>query len=197
MTDSRDFFAARAATWDERFPDDGPLYERAVSQSQPQPGEVALDIGCGTGRALPYLRAAVGRRGTVIGLDLTVQMLAEVRARRRDTTPGGLVLADAARLPVRTGSCDVLFAAGLLHHLADPAEGLREFARVARPGGRLALFHPIGRAALAARHGMTPDPDDIRGEARIVAAFANTGWRVELVDDSAERYLALAVRGSL
>jgi SAM-dependent methyltransferase len=194
VTSSRDFFAVRAATWDERFPDDGPQYERAVAQLHPKPNDVALDIGCGTGRAMPYLRAAVGARGTVIGLDLTGEMLAEVRARHRDTTPGGLVRADAARLPVPTASCDSLLAAGLLHHLVDPIAGLREFARVARPGARLALFHPIGRVALAARHGATPDPDDIRGEARIVEAFARTGWRAELVDDSAERYLALAVR---
>jgi SAM-dependent methyltransferase len=196
VTDSRDFFAARAATWDDRFPDDGPRYEHAVAELQPRPGGVALDIGCGTGRALPYLRAAVGPRGTVVGLDLTVQMLGEARARKRDATPGGLVRADAARLPVLTGSCDSLFAAGLLHHLRDPIAGLREFARVSRPGARLALFHPIGRAALAARHGGVPAADDIRGEARIAGAFASTGWRVQLVDDSTERYLALAVRES-
>ncbi len=44
---------------------------------------------------------------------------------------------------------------------------LLEFARVARPGARLALFHPIGRAALAARRGREVSPDDIRAEAHI------------------------------
>jgi SAM-dependent methyltransferase len=194
VTDSREFFAARAATWDKRFPDDGPRYERAVAALRPRPAGVAVDVGCGTGRALPYLRAAVGPRGTVIGLDLTVQMLAEVRARQRDTTPGGLVLADGARLPLQTASCDSLFAAGLLHHLADPLAGLREFARVCRAGARLALFHPIGRVALAARHGGVPDPDDIRGAAALSVAGRTSGWEVEDVYDGPDRYLALAVR---
>ncbi len=58
----------------------------------------------------------------------------------------------------------MVFAAGLVHHLPDPAAGLAELARVTRPGGRLVLFHPSGRAALAARHGRTltryEDPED-------------------------------------
>jgi len=165
-----DFFASRAATWDERFPDDGPRYQRAVAELAPRYGGVAVDIGCGTGRALPFLRAGVGPAGCVIGLDLTVQML-DVAARRIDR-PGGLIRADAGRLPLAAGSCDALFAAGLLHHLPDAVAGLREFARVSRPGARLALFHPIGRAALAARHGGVPAPDDIRGEGPLTAARA-------------------------
>jgi SAM-dependent methyltransferase len=192
--DEREFFAARAATWDERFPDDGPSYAAAVAELAPPVGGVAVDIGCGTGRALPYLRAAVGPRGTVIGLDLTPQMLAEVAGRARIDAPGGLVLADAARLPLAERSCDALFAAGLLHHLADPVAGLREFARVARPQARLVIFHPIGRVALAARHGSTPHPDDVRGEVALRRAGAAAGWRLERIDDGDARYLALAVR---
>jgi SAM-dependent methyltransferase len=187
-----EFFAARAATWDEKFPSDGPRYALAVSELAPRVGGVAVDVGCGTGRALPYLRLAVGPLGTVIGLDLTTEMLAVAAA--RVTTPGGLLLADGARLPLATASCDALFAAGLLHHLHDPLAGLREFARVARAGARLALFHPIGRVALAARHGGSPDPADVRGEAQLTPALTASGWQLEKIDDAAERYLALAVR---
>jgi SAM-dependent methyltransferase len=195
VTDHRnDFFASRAATWDDRFPDDGPLFQQAVVELAPPTGAVAVDIGCGTGRALPYLRAAVGPSGVVVGLDLTVEMLVEARRRGRALVPGGLIRADAARLPLRDAACDALFAAGLLHHLADPVAGLCEFARVCRPGARLALFHPLGRAALAARHGSTLHPDDVRGEARLVPALAATGWSAELVDDGDDRYLAVAVR---
>lgn len=193
-TSSRDFFATRAATWDERFPDDGPRYARAVAELAPVRGGLAVDVGCGTGRALPFLRAAVGPHGCVVGVDVTRQMLAEATTRGRVTQPGGLLQGDGARLPLPSGQVDALFAAGLLHHLDDPQAGLREFARVSRLGARLALYHPIGRAALAARHGTTPDPDDVRGETRIVAALAANGWSAESVDDADDRYLVLAVR---
>jgi SAM-dependent methyltransferase len=154
---------------------------------------VVLDAACGTGRALAPLRAAVGPTGRVIGIDLTDEMLTAAVREGRDHV-AHLVLADVTGLPLANESLDAIFAAGLLPHLDDPIVGLRELARVSRENARLALFHPIGRAAIASRHGHLPDPDDIRTEPRIRAALAQSGWRCELVDDAESRYLVLAVR---
>ncbi|WAL63443.1 class I SAM-dependent methyltransferase [Amycolatopsis cynarae] len=190
---TRAFFGPRAAGWEDRFPDDVPGYRRAVAELGPPPGGAVADVACGTGRALPELRAAVGEGGTVLGIDLTAEMLAEAtRLGRRESAV--LVLADAMRLPLATGSLDAVFAAGLLTHLPDPLRGLAELARVARAGARLAVFHPIGRAALAARRGHALRPDDIRAEPHIRSALASTGWRCDSVDDGPDRYLALATR---
>ncbi|MEV6355029.1 class I SAM-dependent methyltransferase [Streptomyces hydrogenans] len=195
-TDVRAFFATRAADWDSRFPDDGPAYAAAVAEIDLSPGDSVLDAGCGTGRALPPLRTAVGPSGTVIGADLTPEMLAQaVRAGRLG--PEGattLLLADVGRLPLRDGGLDAVFGAGLVSHLADLVADLRELARVVRPGGRLALFHPIGRAALAARHGRQLTPDDLRAEPRLRRVLAEAGWRLATYVDEDARFLALAVR---
>ncbi|MFJ6409829.1 class I SAM-dependent methyltransferase [Streptomyces hydrogenans] len=195
-TDVRAFFATRAADWDSRFPDDGPAYAAAVAEIDLSPGDSVLDAGCGTGRALPPLRTAVGPSGTVIGADLTPEMLTQaVRAGRLG--PEGattLLLADVGRLPLRDGGLHAVFGAGLVSHLADPVADLRELARVVRPGGRLALFHPIGRAALAARHGRQLTPDDLRAEPRLRRVLAEAGWRLDTYVDEDARYLALAVR---
>ncbi|WP_411074697.1 class I SAM-dependent methyltransferase [Streptomyces sp. cmx-4-7] len=191
----REFFGARAADWDSRFPDDGPAYAAAVAELGLRPGDSVLDAGCGTGRALPPLRAAVGPSGTVVGVDLTPEMLGRaVLAGRGGADGGTLLLADVGRLPVRDGALDAVFGAGLVSHLANPAEGLRELARVVRPGGRLALFHPIGRAALAARHGRALSPDDLRAEPRLRPLLAGAGWRLVDYVDEDTRYLALSVR---
>jgi SAM-dependent methyltransferase len=193
LTSTREFFGPRAAGWEDRFPDDDPLYAKAIAELAPAPGGVALDVACGTGRALPFLRAAVGATGTVVGVDVTAEMLATAtRLGRRSS--GVLVMADAVCLPFRDESHNSVFAAGLLPHVPDPPAALRELARICRSGARLALFHPIGRAALANRHGHEPDPDDVRTESRIRPLLAATGWTCELVDDAADRYLVLAVR---
>lgn len=76
---TRQFFGPRAAGWEQRFPDDGPQYARAVAALELTPGMSVLDLGCGTGRALAPLRAAVGPTGRVAGLYATPEMLAEAQ----------------------------------------------------------------------------------------------------------------------
>ncbi|MEV7078904.1 class I SAM-dependent methyltransferase [Streptomyces sp. NPDC093516] len=193
QTRVQEFFAARAADWDTRFPDDGPAYAAAVAELGLRAGDRVLDAGCGTGRALPPLRAAVGPSGVVLGADLTPAMLREAVRAGRDRD-GTLLLTDVAALPLRAGSLDAVFGAGLISHLPNPAEDLRELARVVRPGGVLALFHPIGRAALAARHGRPLTPDDLRAEPNLRPLLAGSGWRLTSYVDEDTRFLALAVR---
>lgn len=193
--DVQEFFAARAADWDARFPDDGPAYAAAVTGIGLRPGDAVLDAGCGTGRALPALRDAVGPGGTVVGVDLTPAMLeAAVRAGRDDS--GALLLGDVGRLPLRDGVFDAVFGAGLVSHLSRPAEDLRELARVVRSGGRLALFHPVGRAVLAARHGRPLTGDDLRAEANLRPLLSGSGWRLVSYVDEESRFLALAERAA-
>jgi SAM-dependent methyltransferase len=193
LTESRAFFGVRAAGWDDKFGDDLPAYADAVEAAGLAPGDLALDVGCGTGRALPALATAVGPGGRVIGLDITPDMLAEARTAGRDGR-ASLVLGDARRLPIADAVADVVFAAGLVQHLPDPAAGLAELARVTRAGGRLILFHPSGRAALAARHGRPVRPDEALNEGNLRALLAAAGWALFRYEDPSDHFLAGATR---
>ncbi|GIH04830.1 hypothetical protein Rhe02_28970 [Rhizocola hellebori] len=191
--ESQAFFGVRAATWDAKFGDDMPVYARAVQQAGISPGETAIDLGCGTGRALPALREAVGPAGRVIGIDHTRQMLDVARSSGRAES-AHLLLADAQHLPLRDASVHAIFAAGLITHLPDVVAGLAELGRIIAGGGRLILFHPSGRAALAARHGRIVSPDEPLSEGPLTRHLTASGWRLTYYDDAADRFLALAQR---
>lgn len=183
--ETRAFFAARATTWDDTFPDDGPVFAAAIARLELTPGSVALDAGCGTGRAMPLLRGFTDR---VVGLDLTPEMALVARGR------GAVLIGDAGELPFAAATVDGILAAGLIGHLGEPRGTLREFARVARPGARLALFHPVGRAVLAARRGRELSPDDIRAEPHLTPLLRSAGWEPVHLHDEDDHYLALARR---
>jgi 2-polyprenyl-3-methyl-5-hydroxy-6-metoxy-1,4-benzoquinol methylase len=193
VTETRAFFACRAATWDAKFGDDLPAYCAAVTEAGIRHGGVVVDVGCGTGRALPALRMAVGPSGAVIALDITPEMLGVARP-AATLAAAALVLADARALPFPADSLDAIFAAGLVNHLPDTEVGLRELARVTRPGGLLVLFHPSGRAALAARHGHALSPDEPLAEGPLRRSTAVAGWAVTAYDDAPHRFFAVAER---
>jgi len=193
ISESRAFFAARAASWDTKFGSDQPAYAAAVAEAAIPEGGIVIDVGCGTGRALDPLRRAVGWSGQVIGIDLTPQMLMAARHQARDTY-GTLIVGDARRLPIADSAAHAVFAAGLISHLPDAKLGMQELARITRPRGRLVLFHPSGRAALAARHGRALRPDEPLAETPLRSIAERTGWTVLRYDDSPSRFLAVAER---
>lgn len=109
-----------------------------------------LDVGTGTG-AVALLLAALGHR--VTGVDLTGAMLDVARRKAAaldlDVT---FVQSDAAHLPMADGSVDGVISRHLFWTLPDPVGALREWARVTRTGGVIAVMDGLWRdRSVAAR----------------------------------------------
>jgi ubiquinone/menaquinone biosynthesis C-methylase UbiE len=123
-------------------------------------GARVVDIGAGTGAAS---RAALGAGAAdVVAVDAASGMLAVDAVGRPPA-----VVDDATRLPFGAAAFDVALAAFSFNHLRDPAAGLREAARVVRPGGAVLASayahdddHPVKGAADRAlrRAGWRPPP---------------------------------------
>ena len=100
LVQTREFFTSRAAGWEDRHPDDDVLFNWAVNQLKLSPGDVAIDAGCGSGRALASMRAAVGPQGAVLGIDATPAMLCEASRLGRQAI-SVCAVGDVGALPVR------------------------------------------------------------------------------------------------
>lgn len=98
-----------------------------------RPGERVLDIAAGTGTSsTPYADAGID----VVPADFSAGMLREGRRRRPDLA---FTAADAMALPFADDSFDVVTMSFGLRNVADPLVAMREFLRVAKPGGRVVI----------------------------------------------------------
>lgn len=115
------------------------LTEHALSFVRLPAGANVLDVGCGIGATVEFLRK---HRYSAFGVDTSSLLLKEGVG--SGTNPG-LVKAKAEHLPFPDRCFSALFCECVLSLLADPAEALEEFARVLSPGGYLVLSDVYAR----------------------------------------------------
>ena len=112
---------------------------RVVREARPRPGALVVDACTGTGDlALAFARA--GAR--VVGVDFAFEMVrrAPPKAARPRTGSVLFALGDALRLPLPDRVADLATVAFGIRNVADRGAGLRELARVVRPGGRVLVL---------------------------------------------------------
>jgi SAM-dependent methyltransferase len=101
-------------------------------------GEIVLDVGCGAGVDLLIAASRVAAGGLVIGVDLTVEMLAQANRNAGAAVLGNVCVCQAAmeELPLLGSTVDCVVSNGAIGLSADKDRVFREIARVLRPGGR-------------------------------------------------------------
>jgi arsenite methyltransferase len=106
-----------------------------------KPGENIVDVGSGAGIDSLIAARMVAPQGRVVGVDMTPSMLEKAR---RSATEAGFNNVDfregyAEELPVESGWADRVISNGVLNLIPDKLAGLKEMARVLKPGGYLQI----------------------------------------------------------
>jgi len=180
----RRVWSLRAASWDQHGSAGlGKVTAAALEAAAVKPGEMVVDLGCGTGQlSLPLAESG----GRVLAVDVSPVMVSrlEQQASERGITSLETVAVPIEDLRLPAGSVDLIVSSYALHHLrdADKARLVSAAFGWLRPGGRLVVADMMfGRGA------SSRDREIIAGKVRALARKGPGGWW--RVAKNAARYL--------
>jgi arsenite methyltransferase len=158
-------------------------------------GERVLDLGSGAGFDAFLAARRVGDTGSVVGVDMTPEMIAKARGNVLKTALRNVEfrLGEIEHLPVADASVDVIMSNCVINLSTDKPAVFREAFRALSPGGRLAISDIVALRAIpdAVRNDLEAYAGCVSGAVavpEIEAMLAEAGFRnvlVELNDNSA------------
>jgi ubiquinone/menaquinone biosynthesis C-methylase UbiE len=115
--------------------------ERVVTTLGIKPGMRIADLGAGTGVfSLPFAKT-VGPEGKVYAIDIDPALLAIVKEKAAGASVGNIeTVVAGATDPKVPEPVDLLFICDTMHHLPNQAEYVKQFAKLLKPGGRIAVI---------------------------------------------------------
>jgi ubiquinone/menaquinone biosynthesis C-methylase UbiE len=114
-----------------------PIHEVLLDRAAVAGGERVIDIGCGCGATTVEIARRVGRKGSVMGVDISAPMLTRARERAPADLPLEFVLADATVHAFEPGVASLLFSRFGVMFFADPALSFANMRKALRPDSRM------------------------------------------------------------
>ena len=105
-----------------------------------RPGARVLDIGCGCGATTLELAGRVGPSGSVLGVDISVPMLARARERARDASNVSFLEADVQTHRLESARFDAAYSRFGVMFFADPVTAFANVRTSLAPGGQVGFI---------------------------------------------------------
>ena len=143
------FFDRCAPTWDAEMVKSDPIIHTILDNAEVGPGQVVLDVACGTGVMFPYyLDRDVA---SVTGIDISPEM-AKIAAGKFSEDPRVRVLCADVEEAEFEGKFDRIVVYNAFPHFPDPRRLIATLAGLLKEGGRLTIAHGMSREAIDHHH---------------------------------------------
>lgn len=133
-------YAGMMAAYHEAF---APELREAVARAGVRAGDLVVDAACGDGSYSRWLAERVGSSGRVVAVDASPDYLDLARHRVEAASLSDrvdFVQLDLDQNPIAEGAADLVWCAQSLYSLPEPVTALRRLKRLAKAGGRVAVF---------------------------------------------------------
>jgi ubiquinone/menaquinone biosynthesis C-methylase UbiE len=144
-----------------------------------KPGETVLDLGSGGGIDSFLAANAVGKKGRVVGVDMTPEMISKAR---QNTVKAGFKnvefrLGEIENLPVADNSVDVIISNCVINLSPAKNKVFNEAFRVLKPGGRLAISDIVATAVL---------PDEVQNDLALLTGCISGASQIDELESMLE-----------
>lgn len=190
------FFDRQAAVWDRKItPEQLGRLSAIFKMDIPRLNPPLLDVGCGTGILIPFLRQKVDHDSTIIELDLSREMLVIASQKAQSSAPINFVQADVEALPFPQQTFGSVVCFSAFPHFQCKPRALAEIHRCLAERGHMIVLHLMDHQELNAIHKRkgTAVANDRMPPAETFASFMEKlGFSIELVRECSSQYLIVA-----
>ena len=189
------FFDKVANGWEERnyrVEERGKIEKmfRTLPFSQ---GMTVVDIGCGEGVIIPYIRKYTGNNARIIALDASAEMLKGVIA-KDPLVPA--IHAMAENIPLIDNYADMVLCFSAFPHFSDKGQVAKEFFRILKPGGKAYVLHIDSSETINRHHDRYAEVagDYLPCKYTMKNIFTVAGFTEVSCDEGEQHYMFMAVK---
>lgn len=191
------FFDKLAEEWDLAFTsEDLERLNHLIEKINVRPGMDILDLGCGTGILFDLLRRKTGEKGTVTGVDFSLNMI-RIAHRNFPFENVNVVDADVTMLPFPDKRFDLAVAFASFPHFRDQHRTLHEIHRVLKTGAKFFIIHLASSKEIGEHHkriGGVVEQDRLPNAADFQNLFEHTKFKQVTIEDHPALFWASVTR---
>jgi ubiquinone/menaquinone biosynthesis C-methylase UbiE len=188
----RKFFDMHAKHWDLCV--EHKNHARVIEEIQLKKGAAVCDVGTGTGVLVPYIMKKISKKGKLIAIDYSSEMIKKAKEKWKNLKTEFLI-ADIHSTPFDDESFDYVICNACFPHFENKKKALKEIYRILKKGGTVVISHPTGKEFVNNLHKNTGgciEKDMVPDGTKLAKTLEKSGFITLKVIDEPDFYFVSA-----